>query len=530
VTLLADSFAAGLERGAMRGKGWRQDPFPGPLDLLMKLDRTYIETQALRLLSDELAAAAVRRETQINAPYLAISAPPQEGKSNLIARAFPLWLLMRDPDLRILVISYDDGSSVRWGRMLKNALKSHSGPNPHNDMRVNLSLKPGSEAVNQLELDGHGGGLSCMSIIGGITGKAADVILLDDVVKDRRTARSNAFKELWREQWQTAITSRLSARSLVVMDHTRWLSDDPIGQQLAEHGNRWRYVNIPAIVEERPASPGEAPVPVKDPLGRQPGEWLESARKRSPEEWLQKRADVGEPDFWALYQGAPFPATGALFNVNHFRFWQATGDPWVLKIPDRPGPDEDLRSAFRFITVDLAASKKTSADYTVAAAWAVAGTGELLLLDLRRVQVAPADHWDEAVGPLYVQWRCPIYVEGSQYSTDMVYTAAREGAIVEKLEADTDKYTRAIPAARRMKQGGFYFPPSAHWMPAFRSELKEFPTGAHDDQVDNVSYAHRVRGAVWTPPESTLPRPSLPPEVVRQAFGSGGADIGSTPL
>lgn len=523
------AFDAGLERGLLRGKSWRQEPFLGPLDLLMRLDKTYIETPALRLLSDELVAAAVRRETQVNAPYLALSAPPQEGKSSIVARAFPLWLLMRDPDLRILVISYDDGSSVRWGRMLKAALKSHSGPEPLNGMRVNLSLRAGSEAVNQLELDGFRGGLSCMSLIGGITGKPADVILLDDVVKDRRTARSAAFKTLWREQWQTAITSRLSARSLVVMDHTRWASDDPIGQQLAEHGNRWRYVNIPAIVEDRPANPGESAAPVKDPLGRQPGEWLESARKRTPEEWLQKRADVGEPDFWALYQGAPFPATGALFNVNHFRFWQATGDPWVLRIPERPGPDEDLRSAFRFITVDLAASKRTAADYTVACAWAIAGTGELLLLDLRRVQVAPADHWDEAVGPLYVQWRCPIYVEGSQYSTDLVYTAAREGAVVEKLEADTDKYTRAIPAARRMKQGGVYFPPAAHWMPEFRSELKEFPTGAHDDQVDNLSYAHRVRGAVWVPPQSFPPPRQVAAGLGAAAFGVG-VDVGSTPL
>lgn len=528
MTINAAGFAAGLERGAFRGKSWRQAPFPGPLDLLMKLDKTYIETPALRLLSDELVAAAEARERHPNAPYLAISAPPQEGKSSLVARAYPLWLLLRDPDLRILVISYSDSTSIRWGRMMKNALKSHSGDHPLNDVHLHLTLKPGSEAVNELELEGYTGGLACMSLTGGITGRAADVILLDDVVKDRRTARSAAFKELWRAQWQTAITSRLSARSLVVMDHTRWVSDDPIGQQLAEHGNRWKYVNIPAIVEDRPAGPGEAAVPVADPLGRQPGEWLNSARKRSPADWLQKRADVGEPDFWALYQGAPFPATGALFNVNHFRFWEATGDPWVLRIPNRQGPDEDLRIAFRFLTVDLAASKRTSADYTVAAAWAIAGTGELLLLDLKRVQVEPASHWDEAVGPLYAQWRCPIYVEGSQFSTDLVYTAAREGAIVESLDADVDKYTRAIPAARRLKQGQILFPPGAHWMPEFRSELKEFPTGAHDDQVDVLSYAHRVRGSIWLPPESTPPPQRADPGMA--AFGGGEVDIASAAL
>lgn len=453
--------------------------------------------------------------------------------SSLVARAFPLWLLMRDPDLRILVISYDDGSSVRWGRALKNALKAHSGPTPHNGMDVGLSLKPGSEAVNQLELDGYIGGLSCMSLIGGITGKPADVIILDDVVRDRRTARSAAFKTLWREQWQTAITSRLSAKSLVVMDHTRWLADDPIGQQLAEHGSRWRYVNIPAIVEARPAAPGEAPAPVNDPLGREEGEWLNSARKRSPQEWEQKRKDVGEPDFWALYQGSPFPATGALFSLNDFRWWEPTGDPWVVRITGRPGPDENLHYSTRFITVDLAASKKTSADFTVAAAWAIAGTGELLLLDLKRVQVEPASHWDEAVAPLHRFWNCPIYIEGSQYGTDLVYTATREGAVVHALEADTDKYTRAIPAARRMKQGGIYFPKVAHWLPEFRTELKEFPTGAHDDQVDVLSYAHRVRGAIWVAPDNSRGGHGQywsPPAPNPMDHLAGGPDLYSAPL
>lgn len=514
----------------MRGKGWRQEPYPGPLDLLMKLDRTYIETPGLRLLSDEMVKATIERETRINAPYLALSMAPQEGKSSCVARAFPLWLLMRDPDLRIMVISYDDGSSVRWGRAMKNAIASHSGLHPLNGLDVNLKLRAGSEAVNNLELDGYIGGLACMSLKGGITGKPADVIILDDVVKDKATARSAAFKEMWKDQWQTAIVSRLSSRSLVVMDHTRWAEDDPIGQQLADNGKRWRYVNVPAIVETRPDSSGRTLV--ADPLGRAEGEWLISARDRSPAEWQQKREDVGEPDFWALYQGSPFSAAGLVFKKNYFRYWKpAEGtDRWTVQIPGRPGPDENLRIATRFITVDLAASTRASADWTVAAAWAVAGTGELLLLDLKRVQVNPDKHWDEAVAPLVRAWECPVYLEGSQYGTDLSYTIGREGGVVHAVHPDADKYTRAVPAARRMGQGMILFPPSGAWVPDFEDEILAFPTGKHDDQVDVLSYAHRVVSEFWVPPQSTSPRPSLPPEVVRQAFGSGGADIGSTPL
>ena len=515
----------------MRGKSWRQEPYPGPLDLLMKLDKTYIETPGLRLLSNEMVASTIHRETRSNAPYLALSMGPQEGKSSVVARAFPLWLLMRDPDLRIMVISYDDGSSVRWGRALKNALASHSGPHPLNGLDVKLSLRAGSEAVNNLELDGYTGGLVCVSLKGGITGKPADVIILDDVVKDKATARSAAFKEMWKDQWQTAITSRLSARSLIVMDHTRWAEDDPIGQQLADNGARWRYVNVPAIVETRPDSTGKTPV--ADPLGRAEGEWLISARGRTPAEWEQKRADVGEPDFWALYQGSPFSASGLVFKKKHFRYWKpAPGcDRWTVQIPGRPGPAEQLRGAFRFITVDLAASTKASADWTVAAAWAVAGTGELLLLDLRRVQVNPDEHWDEAVAPLVRAWECPVYLEGSQYGTDLSYTIGREGGVVHAVHPDADKYTRAVPAARRMGQGMVYFPSSGAWIPEFEDEILAFPTGKHDDQVDVFSYAHRVVGEFWVAPVShSTPPPPRDAEVVTAAFGADEADIGTAVL
>ncbi|GLY32098.1 terminase family protein [Kineosporia sp. NBRC 101731] len=531
----ADAFMAGFERG-MRGKDWRQRPYPGPLDLLMNLDKTYVETPGLRLLSDELVAATVERETTINPAYLAISMGPQEGKSSLVARAYPLWLLMRDPDLRLMVISYDDQSSVRWGRSMKQALSAHSGAHPLNGMNVNLSLRHGSEAVNNLEIDGYKGGLVCVSLKGGITGKPADVIILDDVVKDRQTARSKAFKELWKDQWQTAITSRLSAESLVVMDHTRWTEDDPIGQQLTENGDRWRYVNVPAIVESRPVGPGETPVPVSDPLGRQEGEWLISARGRTPEQWRRKRADVGEADFWALYQGSPYPASGGLFKKNTFRFWKATGDPWHIEMPGRSAPEVDLGNCMRFMTVDLAASLRTSADWTVAAVWAIAMSGELLMLDLRREQVDPTDHWDKVVAPLYSYWQCPIYVEATQHGYDLVYTAAREGALIEKLEADTDKFTRAVPASRRMGQGQILFPPAAHWFADFQQEVLGFPTASHDDQVDVLAYAHRVRGAIWVPqPDATqsqaIREAALPPTAAPDpAFGWPAADIGSAPL
>jgi predicted phage terminase large subunit-like protein len=456
-------------------------------------------------MSDRLITSTAAMEREENPRYLAISMGPQEGKSTLVAFAFPVWLWLRNPDLRIMVISYDDETAVRWGRAIKEALAQHAGDDPLHGVRLHLDLRAGSEAVARLQLDGYLGSLTCVSLTGGISGKPADVIVLDDVVKDRRTARSAAFKKLWRAQWQTAITARLAPKSLVVMDHTRWAEDDPIGQQLAENGARWEYLNIPAVVETRadPNTP-QLGTPNKvraaDPLGRVEGEWMVSARGRTVAQWEKRRVDVGEPDFWALYQGQPYAAAGGLFKRRFFRYWEATGDRWRVRIPGREGPDEDVRIAFRFLTVDLAASTRTSADWTVAAAWAVAGVGQLLLLDVARGQVSPEQHWDVVVAPLARRWMCPIYVEGSQYGTDLVYSAAREGHVIHAVHPDADKYTRAVPAARRLGQGMILFPPSGHWVPDWEDELLAFPQGQHDDQVDVLSYAHRVVGEFWVPP------------------------------
>ncbi len=450
--------------------------------------------------------------------------------SSLIAYAYPLWLWLRDPDLRIMIISYDNETSVRWGRDIKNALRSHAGEEALFGLDLHLSLRPGSEAVNRLQLDGHRGSISCMSLTGGIAGRPADRVILDDVVKDRQTARSQAFKRVWRDQWQSNISVRLGPSGLAVMDHTRWAEDDPIGQQLAENGARWKYLNIPAVVEHRARQNDVKPsAQTPDVLGRTEGEWLVSARGWTPEQWVQKRADVGEADFWALYQGQPYPAAGGLFQRATFRYWQATGDPWTIKIPGRPGPDEDIRIASRFLTVDLAASIRTQADYTVAAAWAIAGTGQLLLLDLIRIQIDPARHWDEAVGPLASRWQCPIYVEKSAHGTNLITQATREGFVIYPLDPDVDKFSRAVPAARRMEQFQILFPPAVHWMPDFESEILAFPTGSHDDQVDVLSYASRVRDAIWLPPQSDPPHRPQRSEA-DSAFGGSGVDISSAAL
>lgn len=517
MTLVADAFAAGLERGALRGKGWRQAPYPTPGDLYQVLNPDEARrTPALDLIDQQLIDVRDGKQRR-----LIVTVPPQEGKSQRISRTLPLWLLLGNPDLRIVLVSFEKEIATRWGRQVRTDILGNSGDEDTTDL--GLRIRRDTWAADRWQLDGHRGSMTTVGIGGALTGRPADVLIVDDPVKDPQQATSRAYQDRIWDWWTAVARTRLAPGAVVVVVLTRWHESDLAGQLLADEGDgdQWTLLNIPAQSE------GDG-----DPLGRPEGEFLESARGRTVEEWEQIRRGAGEWTWASLYQGRPSPATGGLFKRLWFkRRWIKTTDPWTVGIPERPGPDEDLRIAFRFITVDLAASTRTSADYSVAAAWAVAGTGELLLLDLLRAKVNPEEHWDKVVGPLAHQWRAKIFVEGSQYGTDLVYTAARAGAVVEAVHPDKDKFTRAVPAARRMGQGMILMPPGAHWLDDFIDEAVAFPTAAHDDQVDVLSYAHRVVGEFWVPPESTSARVAQQqPEIVTSAFGQQTTDIASAPL
>lgn len=468
------AFLAGLERQLFGGPGWRCAPYPTPSALYRVLNPRAVDTPALRLI-DQYLMAAERGEIK----RLAIALGPQEGKSERVSRTFQLWSLLRNPDRRLVLASYQDEIATRWGRAVRNDILTHDGTDGTVDL--GLRLREDTRAVDRWQLDGHAGGMVTAGIAGALTGRPADMLTIDDPFKDKAAARSRTVRQQVKDFWTATAVPRLAPGAPVVVVHTRWHEADLIGWLLKEQGDEWTYLNIPALAQQN------------DPLGREPGVWLESARGRTAVQWQRTREEVGESDFAALYQGSPTPIEGGLFQRSAFRHYQRTGDPWSVQLPNRL---VNIRHGFRFATVDLAASKKSSADWTVCAAWCMSSTGELILLDLVRVQVDPAQHWDK-IRPLVQRWDMKLYVEASQFGTDLIYTAGREGAALDKLVADTDKYTRAVPAARRIAQGQVWFPADAHWLAELEDELAEFPTGQHDDQVDVVAYAHRVVSAYW---------------------------------
>jgi predicted phage terminase large subunit-like protein len=509
-----DAFLTGLERQLFGGPAWRRKPYPRPGDLYRLLNPHGVDTPALRLIDEHLLAVDRGEITR-----LAISVGPQEGKSERVSRTFPLWSLLGNPEKRIILASYQDEIAHRWGRSVRTDILTHNGAEGAADL--GLRLRGDSKAVDRWQLDGHAGGMVTAGLRGAITGRPADLMIIDDPYKDKADARSRLSREAVKDFWRAVVVPRMAPAAPIVVVHTRWHEDDLIGWLLKEHGDLWEYLNIPARSEG-----GD------DPLGRPKGRWLTSARGRTVADWEKTRREVGEADFNAIYQGHPNPLVGGLFPRKVWRYWQATADPWVLRLgytdpaSGLPNRRVDVRQGFRFATVDFAASERTSADWTVCAVWCMAASGELVLLDLVRVQERPEGHWD-VIRPAVEKWDAKLYVEASQWSTDMVYTAGREGFPLDKVTPDKDKYTRAVPAARRAAlHPGIFLPARATWLGEFVEELAEFPNARHDDQVDVVAYAHRVVSENWlADPGQTEQSTEPAPGPSREAAVLGAGDF-----
>src|SRR5690348_7226232 len=274
-------------RRATKARRPDSDQFGSPGELAASIETTTVQTPALELLDRNLVDIAEGR-----CPRLIWSMPPQEGKSERTSRRFPLWLLTRNPDLRIAIVSYEMGVARRWGRAIRNDIIEHP--------ELGLTVRADTSAAHEWQLDGHRGGVYSVGIGGALTGRPVDLLLIDDPLKGRKEADSPTFRNACKDFYTDTARTRLAPGAPVVIIQTRWHEDDLSGWLLSgPSGSEWRYINVPAQAEN-----------ASDPLGRRPGEYLTSARGRTPGDWEATRRDVGARTWAALYQGRPAPAEG----------------------------------------------------------------------------------------------------------------------------------------------------------------------------------------------------------------------------
>ena len=460
-----------------------------PLDMACELNPQTVRTPALEVIN----AALVRLADKPGQGRLAVFMSPQEGKSTLCSFWNPLWLLEHNHDLRIIAVSYNAEKSREWGAEVKNAIENFNGDDGMVDLGIRL--RADTRAAGRWKCDDGIGGLYCAGVSSGITGRAGDYISVDDPTKNLQEAQSATMRDRVTGVYRGAIIPRMGPHTKLVWIQTLWHEAETIQGVLANEGADWEVIRIPAIAD--------AP---DDPLGRDIGEPMVSAR--GARDWTKIRRDVGEYVFSALYQQRPSPAEGGLFKRLWWRYWsQAPSGPQGEHL-DLAGRIWPLAECWRFITGDLAASTRTSADFTVASAWAMTLDGDLILLDRVKAKVGEANHFD-LFRPLANRWRVDTaFIEKSFISSTLAIDATRNGLHITPIAAEGDKFSRALPASAKVSAGRVWLPSAATWLSDWVDELAAFPNSTHDDQADTLAYAVRVAVTKWIPQSITdIPRP-----------------------
>lgn len=449
-----------------------------PGELARAITPETVQTPALDLIDERLIEVAEGR-----CDRLIITMPPQEGKSSRVTTVGPLWMLTRNPELRVAIACYAQDLADEFGRNIRNHITSNSGDDDTLDL--GLRIAPDNGAARRWRLDGHLGGVRSVGITAGLTGKPADIIFIDDPIKDADQANSPTWRNKVWSFWQAVVNTRLAPGAPVIVILTRWHEDDLAGRLLAaEDGHRWRVLNIPAQADHNPAK-GQS-----DPLGREPGEFLESSRGRTVAQWEQIKVAVGARTWAALYQGRPAPAEGGLFKRGHWRWYIAPravrrddGSMWVHEA------DEVIQSW------DLAFKDTKTSDFVVGQVWARFGANVYLLDQVRdRLDFPATAH---AVKAMAAKW--------PQAHAKLVEDKANGPAIIAQLRATVpglipitpkdSKYARASSVAPFVESGNVHLPDPAlaPWIDEYVQEHTGFPNASHDDQVDATSQAlHRL--------------------------------------
>lgn len=452
----------------------RQRPWNTPGDMATALDRTTIQTPALELIDQQLVDVA-----EGHCERLIINMPPQEGKSERASRRFPLWMLHRNPNLRIAIVSYGHDVARRWGRKIRDDLDDHP--------ELGLKLSQSSQRQDEFELLGYRGGVVCVGIGGSLTSRPVDLLIIDDPYKDAKQADSKAWKQTVEDFWREVALPRLAPGAPVVLIQTRWRDDDLAGWLMKNYSEEWTVLNIAAQAVDPTSLPKtDREYGKPDPLGREPGEFMESARRRTVKDWLKKIREVGSRAWNALYQGRPSPPEGTIFKRTWWRRYdqpqwieREDGSRWAL------GFDEVL------ISWDLTFKKTEGTDYVSGQVWGRRGAdcylldrvhGRMDFVETAAAVRALAARWPQAVLKL---------VEDKANGPAVISMLARTVPGIVPVEPDGGKEARAAAVSPLVEAGNVWLPTSelAPWSDTVIEECAGFPTAAHDDDVDSLSQA-----------------------------------------
>ena len=400
-------------------------------------------------------------EEDTGRPYdiLLIETPPQHGKSMTITESFPSWYLGKYQKNRAIEASYNDDTAKRFGR--KNLEKVETFG------ETLFGVTKGSIWTNtEFEFDNGWGRMISRGIMSGITGNPANLLIIDDPIKNREEADSATYRaKLWGE-WQNTLKSRLAAGAKVIVIMTPWHEDDLAAKLLQSEPNT-RLVRLPVEAEEG------------DPLGRAVGDSLapELGKDRV---WLEqfKQGYINDPKngglraWQALFQCSPRVEGGNLVRREWWKYYD---------------PKEVSTFATTVISVDAAFKDKESNDYVAIQVWGKRGIDYYLRYSLNKHMDFPATL--QTLRTLRSLFRDTTYIliEDKANGSAIIQTLQHEFIGVIGITPKGGKVARVNAVSPVIESGHVFLPMGELWTEEFIDQFTAFPNGQHDDMVDACS-------------------------------------------
>ena len=447
-------------------EGVLQNPKLTPATLAMHLDPTWIPAPYLMYTSAIIAQDLARGNARI-----IISVPPRHGKTRISSIGTSVWALDKWPHYNVALTSYGADLSEDFSAKVRDQIIA-------NPDKLNVRIRKDASRIDRWKTT-KGGGMIAIGVGGPFTGRGANIIFVDDFIKDYKEAMSPTTREsIW--NWFTSVVfTRLEPGGSIIIVATRWEEDDLIGRLLKGEGHKWKYIRFPALAEK------------DDILGRAPGEAL--FPERYNEEWLLgQKVLLGTKQFDALYQQDPRSASSKLTNKA-----------WLRKTQTLPH-----YSRLKWVRVwDLAATQG-GGDFTCGTLCAVDSLYKVLYVcHVVRDQLSPQKAEDlvkavAAADGLSV----PVIIEQEPGASGVALidhyrrNVLPKGTSVTGVPTTKAKPVRAQPMIAGAENGRVYLV-EGPWNDAFEDEFDAFPRGNHDDQVDGAAIAWMdLIGAESLPP------------------------------
>ena len=388
--------------------------------------------------------------------YIIVEMPPRHSKSMTITETFPSYFIGRNPNKRVIATAYSEGLARKFGRLNRNKLVEFG-----NDI-FNIQMANDNSTATNWSVGDNAGGMVATGIGGSITGEGADLMIIDDPIKNNAEAQSETIRNKIWDEWETTLSTRLHKGASVIVVMTRWHEDDIVGRLLERSPYDWERIRMPAIAEDD-----------DDLLGREVGEPL-SIELGFDERWAElKKQEVGSKTWNALYQQRPSASEGNIFKREWWQYYEQ-----VPRKFDR-----------MIISWDLTFKGNDSNDYVVGQVWIKKGADKYLVEQVRGQMDFPDTL--QAVKTLarkYPKAR-EILIEDKANGPAVISSIQREVSGVIPIKPKESKVARAQSVTPQIESGNVFLPKYAAFVDDLIEECASFPNSANDDQVDALSQA-----------------------------------------